>query len=68
MINKKKIPWNINENNNLFCHFFIGYGGYVGAMVTTYDISRHLVPRKLNLKDGSNTIEGNWFAINFLHT
>jgi len=37
----------------------IGYGGYVGAMVTTYDISRHLVPRKLNLKDGSNTIEGN---------
>lgn len=26
----------------------IGYGGYVGAMVTTYDLSRHLVPKKLN--------------------
>ena len=44
----------------LFCTFSIGYGGYVGAMVTTHDISKHLVPRKLNLKDGSNIIEGNW--------
>ena len=49
----------IIPQSKLFSPFSIGYGGYVGAMVTTYDISRHLVPRKLNLKDGSNTIEGN---------
>ena len=28
-----------------------GYGGYIGAMVSTYDLSRHLVPKKLNEND-----------------
>ena len=29
----------------------IGYGGYVGISVSTYDLSRHLVAKKLNAKD-----------------
>ena len=28
-----------------------GFGGYIGAMVSTYDLSRHLVPKKLNDND-----------------
>ena len=28
-----------------------GFGGYVGVMIKTYDLSRHLVPKKLNEKE-----------------
>ena len=33
----------------------VGYGGYVGIMVTTYDLSRHLVPKKLNSNEAYTT-------------
>jgi len=46
IVTPKKSSW--LSGIGIYYKGFIGYGGYVGAMVSTYDSSKHLVPKRFD--------------------